>query len=98
MFADHQGDQFTYKIWKVDKYDNWEDDREITQDIVIPRVSNHETPVMYFLTLQGYEQLQFETLSFRLKWKTTKMTGKRNRNRAADKASRSAPMHRKQRK
>ena len=62
MFADHQGDQFTYNIWKVDKYDNWEDGKEITWDNVIPRVSNHVPPAMSLLTLQDYKQLQFETL------------------------------------
>ena len=98
MFADHQGDQFTYNIWTVDKDDNWEDGREITQYIVIPRISNHKPPSMSFLTLQDYEQLQSETLSSRLKRKTNKMTGKRNRNRADDKDSRTGPTHRKQQK
>ena len=51
---------------------------------------------MYLLTLQNYEQLQFETLSSCLKRKTTKMTGKRKRNPAADKVSRPGPTHRKQ--
>ena len=84
MFADHQGDQFTYKIWTVDKDYNWEDGRDLTRDIVIPRISNHKPPAMSLLTLQYYEQLQFETLSPRLKQKTTKMMGKRNRNLADD--------------
>ena len=95
MFADHQGDQFTYKIWTVDKDDNWEDSRELTRDIVIPIISYHEPPAMSFITLQDYDQLQFETLSSRLKHNTTKMTGKHNRNRADDKDSRPGPMHRK---
>ena len=59
MFSDHQGDQFTYKIWTVDKDDNWEDGRELTRDIVIPRISNHAPPAISFLTIQDYEQLQF---------------------------------------
>ena len=95
MFADHQGDQFTYKIWTVDKDDNWEDSRELNRDIVIPIISYHEPPAMSFITLQDYDQLQFETLSSRLKHNTTKMTGKHNRNRADDKDSRPGPMHRK---
>ena len=37
-------------------------------------------------------------LSSRLKRKTTKMTGKRNRNRADDKSSRPGPTHQNQRK
>ena len=98
MVADHQGDQFTYKIWTVDKDDNWEDGRELTRYIVIPRLSNHGLPDISLLTIQDYEQLQFETLSSLLKWKTTKMTGKRNHKRAADKASRPGPTHRKQHK
>ena len=55
---------------------------------------------MSLLTFQDEEQFQFETLSSRLKKKTTKMTGKRNRNsnRSADKASRPGPTHHKQRK
>ena len=53
---------------------------------------------MSLLTLQDYKQLQFETLSYCLKRKTTKMTGKRNRNRAYDKASRTGPTYLKQRK
>ena len=52
MFSDHQGNQFTYNIWTTDKDDNWEDGREITRDIVIPRVINNEPPSMFFLTLQ----------------------------------------------
>ena len=59
MFADHQGDQFTYKIWIVDKDDNREDSRELTLDIVIPIISNHEPPAISLLTLQDYKQLQF---------------------------------------
>ena len=51
---------------------------------------------MSLLTLQDYKQLQFETLTYCLKWKTTKMTGKRNRNRADDKASIPGPTNRKQ--
>ena len=98
MFADHQGDQFTYKIWTVDKDDNWEDGRELTRDIVITRICNHKPPVMSLLNLQYYEQLQFETLLSCLKRKTTKMTGKRKRNREDDKDSRPGPTHRKQRK
>ena len=98
MFADQQGDQFTYKIWKVDKDDNWEYGRELTRDIVIPRISNHEPPAMSLITLQYYEQLQFETFLSRLKRKTTKITGKRKRNRADDNASIPGPTHRKQRK
>ena len=82
----------------MDKDDNFEDGRELTRYIFIPRVSNHKPPDMSFLTLQDYEQLQFKTLSSRLKRKTTKMTGNRNRNRAADKASITGPTHRKQRK
>ena len=57
MFADHQGDQFTYKIWTADKDDHWEDGKELTRDIVIPRISNHELTAMSLLTLQDYEQL-----------------------------------------
>ena len=53
---------------------------------------------MSLLTLQDYEQLQLETLSSRLKRKTTKMKGKRKRNWSDDKASIPGPMHRKQRK
>ena len=95
MFADHQGNQFTYKIWTVDKDDNWEYSRELTRDIVIPRVGNHKPPSTSLLTLQDDEQLQFKMLSKRLKWKTTKMTGKRNRKWADDKASRKVPIQRK---
>ena len=51
MFAYHQGDQFTYSIWIVDKDDNWEDGRELTWGIVIPRISNHELPATSLLTL-----------------------------------------------
>ena len=80
------------------KYDNWEDVRELTRDIVIPRVSDHKLPATSLLTLQDYEHLQFEMLSSCLKRKTTKMTGKRNRNREDDKASIPGPMHLKQRK
>ena len=98
MFADHQGDLFTYKIWTVDKYDNWEDGRELTWDIVIPRVSNHKPPAMSLLTIQDYDKHQFKTLLYSLKRKTTKMTGKRKHNRLADKASRPGPNNRKQRK
>ena len=98
MFAYHQGDKITYKIWTVDKNDNLEDGWELTYDIVIPRVSNHETPATSLLTLQDYKQLQFKTLSTHLKQKTAKMTGKRNRKWAADKASRPGPTQCKQRK
>ena len=100
MFADHQGNQCTYNIWTVDKYDNWENGREITWDIVIPRISNHKPPAISLLTLKDYEQFQFETLLSRLKRKTTKMTGKRKRkrNQADYKASIPGPTHRKQRK
>ena len=98
MFTDHQGDQFTYNIWTVDKDDSWLDDRELTWDIVIPRLSDHKPPATSLLTLQDYEQLQFKTLSIRLKQKTTNMTGKRNRKQAADKASRKVPTQLKQRK
>ena len=59
MFADHQGDQFTYTIWTVDKDDNWEDGRELTRYIVIPIIGNHYTPAVSLLTLQDYEQLKF---------------------------------------
>ena len=85
MFADQQGDQFTYKIWIVDKNDNLEDGRELTQYIFIPRVRNHK-PATFLLALQYYEQLQFEPLSTRCNQKTTKMMGKHNRKRAAYKA------------
>ena len=98
MFAYHQGNQFTYKIWKVDKNDNCVDSRELTRDIVIPRVSDHEPPAKSLLTLQYYKQLQFKTLSTRLKQNTTKMTDKHNRKRAADKASRPGPTQRQQHK
>ena len=53
---------------------------------------------MYLLTLQDYEQLHFEKFSSRLKHKTAKMTGKRNRNQADDKASIPGSTHYKQRK
>ena len=53
---------------------------------------------MSLITLQYYEQLQFETFLSRLKRKTTKITGKRKRNRADDNASIPGPTHRKQRK
>ena len=98
MFADHQDNQFIYNIWTVNKNDNREDDRELTRDTVISRVSDHEPPTTSLLTLQDYEQLQFETLSTRLKRKMTNMTGKHNRKRAADKASRKVPTKRKQRR
>ena len=84
MFANRQFDQFPYNIWTVDKDDNWEDGRYLTQDIVIPRISHHKPPDTSLLTLQYYEQLHFETFSTRLKRKT--MTGKRNHKRAPDKA------------
>ena len=80
MFTDPQGGKFTYNVWTVDKDDNWEDGRDLTRDIFISRIINHDPPDMSLITLQDYEQLQFETLSSRLKRKTTKMTGKRNRN------------------
>ena len=44
MFADHQGDQFTYKIWTVYDDDIWEKGKDLTRDIVIPRVSGHKPP------------------------------------------------------
>ena len=46
---------------------------------------------MSLLTIQDYEQLQFETLSTRLQRKTTKMMVNRNCKRAADKASTKGP-------
>ena len=52
MFADHHGDQFTYNIWTVDKYDNWEDDSDLTRDSVIPTISNHDPPAMSLITPQ----------------------------------------------
>ena len=97
MFADQQGDQFTYKIWIVDKNDNLEDGRELTQYIFIPRVRNHK-PATFLLALQYYEQLQFKTLLTRLKRNTTKMMGKFNRKQAAGKASIKGPMQRNTRK
>ena len=51
---------------------------------------------MSLLTLQDYEKLQFKTLSSHLKRKNTNITGKRNLNQAADKASRPSPTHIKQ--
>ena len=79
----------------MDKVDNWEDGRELTQNIVIPGLSNHKPPATSLLTFQDYEQLQFKTLLTRLKQKTTKMTDKRNRKWAVDKASRKGPTQRK---
>ena len=98
MFADHQDDQFTYKIWIVDKDDNWEYGMKLTRYVAFSRISYHKPPAISLLTLQDYEQLQFKTLPSRLKRKTTKMTGNHNRNRADDKASIPGPTHRKQRK
>ena len=53
---------------------------------------------MSLLTLQDYEKFQFETILSHLKRKTTNIMGKRNCNRADDKASRPGPVHSKQRK
>ena len=41
--ADHQGDQFTYKVWTITDLatEKWEGGRDLTRDIVIPRLSNN---------------------------------------------------------
>ena len=44
--ADHQGDQFTYKVWTITDLatEKWEGGRDLTRDIVIPRLSNKPPP------------------------------------------------------
>ena len=79
----------------MDKNNNLEDGRELTQDIIIPRVSNHETPATSLLTIQDYKHLQFKTLSTHLRQNNNKITGKRNPKREADKALIERPTQRK---
>ena len=87
-FADHQGDQFTYKIWTVDlATEAWEKGRELTRDIVIPRTSGEPPSTTMQSPLTDYQALQFETVPDRVKRKTTKSVGKRHRKRAAERAS-----------
>ena len=58
-FANHQGNQFTYKVWTVCDDDDWTDVRELTRDIFIPRVIGRKHPATSLLSLTDYEQLQF---------------------------------------
>ena len=54
MFADHQGNQFTHKVSTVYDDDNWERDKDLTQDIVIPRVSSHNRPATLLRSLTEF--------------------------------------------
>ena len=99
MFADHQGDQFTYNIWTLYDDNNWENDKELTRNIVIPRVSGHGPPATLLSSLAEFEHnLQFESFPKNHQRKTTKMTGKRNQKRASDRASEPGSMQHKKRK
>ena len=64
--------------------DDWTDGRDLTCDIVIPKVIGNKPPSTSLLSLIDYEQLQFKSFYQRLQRKTTKMTGKWQRKRASD--------------
>ena len=88
-FAEHQGDQFTYKVWTISdtKTESWEKGRELTRDIVIPRLGNTPPPAMHTLSSTSYDALQFESGQQRQHRKTSKSRSKAHRKHKADEAA-----------
>ena len=99
MFADHQGDQFSYNIWTVDDDENREKGKELTWYILITRVSGPEPSATSLQSLAEFEHdIQFKKLPKRHQRKKTKIRGKRNRKREAYRDLKPGPTQRKQQK
>jgi len=88
--ADHQGDQFTYKVWTITDLatEKWEGGRDLTRDIVIPRLSNTPPPATKLFSVESYDALQFESGQQRNQRKTSKSRSKAHRKHKADDAAR----------
>jgi hypothetical protein len=92
--APKSGDEFTYKVWTITdlKLETWEDGRELTRDVVIPRKDSEESPPAMPLPLSAYDELQFEPASTRMRKSTkqsrTKAVRKRKQELASERTTR----------